>query len=52
MAYQAPTVESVREKFTALRNELYAELHEEIRKTMSAEHARPNALTMTPGALS
>ena len=40
-------------KFTALRNELYAELHEEIRKTVSAESARPNALgTMTPGALS
>jgi NitT/TauT family transport system ATP-binding protein len=36
------------EKFTALRNELYALLHDEIRKTMSAESARP----ATPGALS
>ena len=35
-------------KFTALRNELYAELHEEIRKTMSAESMPP----ATPGALS
>ncbi len=35
-------------KFTALRNELYAQLHDEIRKTMSAESARP----ATPGALS
>jgi NitT/TauT family transport system ATP-binding protein len=36
------------EKFTKLRNQLYALLHDEIRKTMSAEAARP----ATPGALS
>jgi NitT/TauT family transport system ATP-binding protein len=36
------------EKFTSLRNQLYALLHDEIRKTMSAESARP----ATPGALS
>ena len=36
------------EKFTRLRNELYGLLHDEIRKTMSAESARP----ATPGALS
>ena len=36
------------QKFTSLRNELYAQLHEEIRKTVSAEIAR----TPTPGALS
>jgi NitT/TauT family transport system ATP-binding protein len=36
------------EKFTALRNQLYGLLHDEIRKTMSAESARPAA----PGALS
>jgi NitT/TauT family transport system ATP-binding protein len=36
------------EKFTRLRNQLYALLHDEIRKTMSAESARP----ATPGALS
>jgi NitT/TauT family transport system ATP-binding protein len=36
------------EKFTTLRNQLYALLHDEIRKTMSAESARP----ATPGALS
>jgi len=36
------------QKFTSLRNELYALLHDEIRKTMSAERARPP----TPGALS
>jgi NitT/TauT family transport system ATP-binding protein len=36
------------EKFTSLRNQLYAQLHDEIRKTMSAESARP----ATPGALS
>jgi NitT/TauT family transport system ATP-binding protein len=36
------------EKFTKLRNQLYALLHDEIRKTMSAESARP----ATPGALS
>src|SRR5215469_16230071 len=35
-------------KFTALRNELYAQLHDEIRKTISSERARP----ATPGALS
>jgi NitT/TauT family transport system ATP-binding protein len=35
-------------KFTALRNELYGLLHDEIRKTMSAEGAPP----ATPGALS
>jgi NitT/TauT family transport system ATP-binding protein len=35
-------------KFTALRNELYALLHDEIRKAVSAERARP----ATPGALS
>ncbi len=35
-------------KFTTLRNQLYALLHDEIRKTMSAESARP----ATPGALS
>jgi NitT/TauT family transport system ATP-binding protein len=35
-------------KFTSLRNELYALLHDEIRKTMSAESAR----LPTPGALS
>jgi len=41
------------EKFTALRNELYALLHDEIRKTMSAESARPGpSRPMTPGALS
>jgi NitT/TauT family transport system ATP-binding protein len=40
------------EKFTSLRNQLYALLHDEIRKTMSAESARPNtSVTMTPGAL-
>src|SRR5262244_1631843 len=31
------------EKFTALRNELYALLHDEIRKTVSAESASPPA---------
>ncbi|HEY1542545.1 MAG TPA: ABC transporter ATP-binding protein [Xanthobacteraceae bacterium] len=36
------------EKFTKLRNQLYGLLHDEIRKTMSAESARP----ATPGALS
>src|SRR5690349_22000388 len=36
------------EKFTRLRNQLYALLHDEIRKTMSAESARP----ATPGARS
>jgi NitT/TauT family transport system ATP-binding protein len=36
------------EKFTRLRNQLYGLLHDEIRKTMSAEVARP----ATPGALS
>jgi ABC-type nitrate/sulfonate/bicarbonate transport system ATPase subunit len=36
------------EKFTKLRNQLYGLLHDEIRKTMSAEAARP----ATPGALS
>ncbi len=36
------------EKFTRLRNQLYGLLHDEIRKTMSAESARP----ATPGALS
>ena len=36
------------EKFTRLRNQLYGLLHDEIRKTMSAESARPAA----PGALS
>jgi ABC-type nitrate/sulfonate/bicarbonate transport system ATPase subunit len=36
------------QKFTALRNQLYGLLHDEIRKTMSAESARP----ATPGALS
>jgi NitT/TauT family transport system ATP-binding protein len=36
------------EKFTTLRNQLYGLLHDEIRKTMSAESARP----ATPGALS
>jgi NitT/TauT family transport system ATP-binding protein len=36
------------QKFTLLRNELYALLHDEIRKTMSAERARP----AMPGALS
>ena len=36
------------EKFTKLRNQLYALLHDEIRKTISAEAARP----ATPGALS
>src|ERR1700731_1724433 len=36
------------EKFTKLRNQLYALLHDEIRKTVSAESARP----VTPGALS
>jgi NitT/TauT family transport system ATP-binding protein len=36
------------EKFTTLRNQLYGLLHDEIRKTMSAERARPAA----PGALS
>jgi NitT/TauT family transport system ATP-binding protein len=36
------------EKFTRLRNQLYGLLHDEIRKTMSAEAARPAA----PGALS
>ena len=36
------------QKFTALRNELYALLHDEIRKTVSAESAPP----ATPGALS
>jgi ABC-type nitrate/sulfonate/bicarbonate transport system ATPase subunit len=36
------------EKSTKLRNELYALLHDEIRKTVSAESARP----ATPGALS
>jgi len=36
------------EKFTKLRNQLYALLHDEIRKTMSAASARP----ATPGALS
>jgi NitT/TauT family transport system ATP-binding protein len=41
------------EKFTRLRNQLYGLLHDEIRKTMSAESARPNhSQTMTPGALS
>jgi len=35
-------------KFTGLRNQLYGLLHDEIRKTMSAESARP----ATPGALS
>jgi NitT/TauT family transport system ATP-binding protein len=35
-------------KFTELRNQLYGLLHDEIRKTMSAERARP----ATPGALS
>jgi NitT/TauT family transport system ATP-binding protein len=35
-------------KFTALRNELYGLLHDEIRKTMSAEGAPP----ASPGALS
>jgi NitT/TauT family transport system ATP-binding protein len=35
------------QKFTALRNELYALLHDEIRKTISAERARP----AMPGAL-
>src|SRR5215475_1838441 len=34
------------QKFTGLRNELYALLHDEIRKTMSAESAGP----ATPGA--
>jgi len=34
------------EKFTRLRNQLYGLLHDEIRKTMSAESARP----ATPGA--
>jgi NitT/TauT family transport system ATP-binding protein len=36
------------EKFTTLRNQLYALLHDEIRKTVSAESAWP----ATPGALS
>jgi NitT/TauT family transport system ATP-binding protein len=36
------------EKFTKLRNQLYGLLHDEIRKTVSAETARP----ATPGALS
>src|SRR5690349_13625539 len=36
------------EKFTRLRNQLYGLLHDEIRKTMSAESARP----ATPGARS
>jgi NitT/TauT family transport system ATP-binding protein len=36
------------QKFTTLRNQLYALLHDEIRKTMSAESAPP----ATPGALS
>src|ERR1700687_4727109 len=36
------------EKFTTLRNQLYALLHDEIRKTMSAESAGP----ASPGALS
>jgi NitT/TauT family transport system ATP-binding protein len=40
-------------KFTALRNELYALLHDEIRKTVTAESARADRLgTLTPGALS
>ena len=40
-------------KFNALRNELYALLHDEIRKTVSAEGARPDRPgTTTPGARS